>query len=531
MSINIKAATRRGRYCGCLTGVIGFALLAPGLVHAEQQPFVRMGWNARVQQRFMHAPTFDFSPMAKAEQYRATLKAEHTLTQVLYCKTPRFELEAIWERLPRGRDIQVTVEALDKQDKVLGTVDFVFKKKVPFTGLTLPRQSDYRRAGLRCADFMADTMAGRRAELRSFAVKPGGVHGWPGLFYSAQIRLMATAARHGPSDKRDEYLRHAHVFTDWLIEHSTPTDWAWPNVPPTQEIHGKHELIQPSRVGLLGEAYLDLVAVQPSDKVLSAAMRMADTLKKRQLPEGRWPFRINARTGETVIDYTSDQIEIVVFLERLMKEHGRADLKETIDRAVRWTLDNPATNYRWEGQYDDMAGFEPYQGLEWYDTGFFILYLLRNAEDDESYVPLARELMRYIDDQFIVWAFSPRYITPAALEQYNCYQFVDYSIAHYIKICMGFHRTTGESIWLDKARVMANTLTNLQHPDGWFACQHPTHKGDPDHPGTLGEIQFVADWGPNYLPNCSAYSAEMLIRFNTYLEKVEPACRPDQGGE
>jgi hypothetical protein len=449
------------------------------------------------------------------------MTAEYTLTQTLTVEKPRFDLASIWARLPRARMINVTVEAIDEQNKAVAAHEFTFKKKIPFTGLTLPQQSGYREAGLRSAAFLNDILTGERKEPRSFTVKPGGTHGWPGLFYSAQIRLGAVCAQYGPEEKADRYIQHATTFTDWLIEHNSPKDWAWPQCPPTQTIRAPHELLQPARLGLIGEAYLDLLKVKHHPKVLDAAMKMADALKANQLPEGRWPFRVNARTGETVIDYTSDQIEIVTFLERLMNNHGRRDLKQTIDRAVQWTLDNPATNYRWEGQYDDMAGFEPYQGLEWYDTGFFILYLLRNVDDSPRYLSLARELMHYIDDQFIIWAFSPEYITPAALEQYNCYQFVDYSIAHYIRICIGFHRVTGEDIWLDKAKVMANTLTNLQHPEGWFACQHPTHQGDPDKPGTLGKIQFIADWGPNFLPNCTAYTAEILIRFDHYLQQVE----------
>lgn len=497
-------------------------LALAGLASAGQVAFERTGWTARTKQLFEHPPVFEFTTVPGAVSYHFTITGPDGRAETRETVLPRVDLNTLWPDLPPTGEFTLEAQARSKElDKALAVLSLTFTKKEPFQGKSLPKKTDYRDAGFKCVQFMMDTLAGRREELRSFAVKPGGVHGWPGLFYSAQIRLLATGATFGSAEIRQEAITHIATFTDWLIQRNSPEDWAWPNCPPTQSIHGENTVIQPARLGLLGEAYLDAYAVNHDPRVLDAAMKMADTLKARQKPVGRWPFRVNAQTGETVIDYTSDQVEVVTFLERLIADHGRADLQPTVDRAVTWTLANPARTYRWEGQYDDMAGFDPYQGLEWYDTGFFILYLLRHADELNGYQGLAEDLLRYIEDQFIVWGFSPEYITPGALEQYNCYQFVDYSIAHYIRICMGFHRATGNNVYLRKAKVMANTLTQLQHPDGWFACQHPTHAGDASKPGQLGTIQWRPKWGLNYLPNCSAYAAEMLIRFDAYLRTLE----------
>ena len=493
--------------------------------------FVRTGWNSRVKQVFMHPPVFSFSAVEKAASYRCAVNwktGREQFQEVVESKIPCLPLESTWGRLPRSGKFQVTVEALDHGRKPLGEVKFEFRRKLPFEGIMLPQRLKYIDSGLRCAEFMMETLSGTRAELREYAVKPGGERGWPGLFYSAQIRLLVAYAKHSPSEKAGEAQRHARTFTDWLVERTSPSHWVWPHCPPTQGIsHIKAFAggLQPSRLGLLGEAFLDFLEVMKDKRLLDATMKMADTLKARQLPEGRWPFRVNAETGKIISDYTSDQIEIIMFLERLIEDYGRRDLQKTVDGAVQWTLENPCRDYLWQGQYDDMGGFAPYEGLEWYDTGFFILYLLRHAEETDGYLQIAGELMRYIDDQFIEWGLSREYVTPSAREQYNCYQFVDYSVAHYIRICIGFHRTTSDDTYLKKAQVMANTLTNLQHPDGWFACQHATHTAQAGEPGILGEVQFRAEFGINFLPNCSAYAAEMLIRLDDYLAQGKEAKR------
>lgn len=482
--------------------------------------FRRMGWNSQTKQMFMHPPVFSCSALPGAASYRLTVTSAHGLQQVVESVTPQFSLEPIWEELPKGEDFRVSALALDRSGQTRGEVQFTFQKKLPFEGMTLPPRCAYLAAGLKCVDFLMDTLSGKREELRVYEVKPGGKAGWPGLFYSAQIRLLALCAKQGLRENTEETLSGASTFTDWLMAHTSPSDWAWPHCPPTQDIHGATTVIQPSRLGMLGDAYLDLLEVKEDKRLLDATLKMADTLKARQLPDGRWPFRVDAKTGQTLIDYTSDQIEIVIFLERLMADYGRNDLQSSVDRAVQWTLEGPCKNYRWEGQYDDMAGFEPYQGLEWLDTGLVILYLLRHQSESKDYLPMAQDLLQYVDDQFIEWGFSPVFITPSAREQYNCYEFIDYSVAHYIKICIGFHQATGDDTYLEKAKVMANTLTNLQHPDGWFACQNATHRGDAAKPGILGEVQFETSWGINYLPNCSAYAAEMLIRLVAYLRQA-----------
>ncbi|MCX7597740.1 MAG: hypothetical protein N2512_02570 [Armatimonadetes bacterium] len=483
--------------------------------------FRRVGWNTLTKQIFMHPPVFSFSTVPEAASYQLSVSSANGEQHVLVSATPEFSLESIWERLPAGEDFRVDAIALDRSGETLGQVQFTFYKKLPFEGKTLPPRSDYLAAGFKCAEFMMDTLAGRRAELCDYAVKPGGKAGWPGLFYSAQIRLLALYARLGPPERREEALRGISAFTDWLLARTSPEDWAWPHCPPTQDIHGSDPVIQPSRLGMLGDAFLDALEVKYDKRLLDATLKMAETLKARQLPDGRWPFRVDARTGQTIIDYTSDQIEVALFLDRLITDYGRNDLQDTVDRAIHWMIENPCKNYRWENQYDDMGGFEPYQGLEWLDTGFMIVYLLRHRNESNSYLSMAHDLLRYIDDQFIEWRFSPTFVMPSAREQYACYSVIDYHVAHYIKICLAFHQATGDDTYLEKAKVMGNTLTNLQHPDGWFACQDAKHTGDPSKPGVVGEVQFTESWGPNYLPNCSAYAGEMLMRLGEYLRQAE----------
>jgi maltose/maltodextrin transport system substrate-binding protein len=265
---------------------------------------------------------------------------------------------------------------------------------------------------------------------------------------------------------------------------------------------------------MAGMAYLDLYAVTQDKVWLDAATCIATTLKKNQMPEGRWPFRVEAETGKVLEDYTSDQAEAIILLDELVLNHDRKDLQGTLDKAVQWMLENPCKTFQWQQQWDDVGTNPPYKNLEHYDTGLFIEYLLRHATPQNNYETVAKNLVRYIEDQFVEWEPVGNQITPGVREQYCCYPVIDWHCAHFIRVCMNFHARAHDEVWLKKARAIADTLTVIQHPSGFY----PTwmnHKPSKDAPGELKDINYAGLW-----PNCSSYSAEMLLRLGEYVKGV-----------
>ena len=338
----------------------------------------RVDWAHHAKQLFMHPPTFRFSDVSGAVNYRLRVSHDARSIGSIESRTPAFETEQLWAQLSARTVYDANVQAIGTRGEILGETGFSFQKKSSFSGRSLPQRCEYRAAGANYAIFVVETLAGRRKELRTYSIKPDGESGWPGLFYSAQIRLLVAYAKHCCSGDDKVALSGARTFVDWLVQHSYPQDWQWSSCPPTQEIHPIDYVLQPSRLGLIGDALLDFVDVTGDRSAFEKALKIAEALEKNQHDDGRWPFRVNGRSGETIIDYTSDQIGAARFLDRLVRDYQRDEFSDAVDHAVKWTLDNPCTNFRWEGQYDDMAGFEPYHGLEWYDTGFVIMYLLHH---------------------------------------------------------------------------------------------------------------------------------------------------------
>jgi maltose/maltodextrin transport system substrate-binding protein len=153
----------------------------------------------------------------------------------------------------------------------------------------------------------------------------------------------------------EQSLAQAKKYGQDMLKGSTAADWVYANVPMSHN----PKVFQVARGGMAGMAYLDLYTATQDKTWLDAATRIAATLKKNQLPEGRWPFRVDPQTGKVLEDYTSDQSEAILLLDDLVRNHGQKDLQDTIDKAVRWMLENPCKTFQWQQQWDDVEIKKP----------------------------------------------------------------------------------------------------------------------------------------------------------------------------
>jgi len=463
----------------------------------------RTGWN-QYARRFMFSPTFEVVPPSGAAAFVCTISTAGEERRA-ESAGPRVSLAEIWEALPAGNKYAGSIEALDARGSPIGRTDLGFFKVACFAGGYRPAKCDYVVSGRKCADYVLTTLADWQGDAAPKDVR------YPALFYAAYVRLLLTDAELGPGTEkaRQELLIAARIGRR-LIETGTPQDWAYANMPLSHD----RKVLQVCRTAMVGLAYLELAAATGEEAFLEAATRVAETLRKTQLPEGRWHFRVDPQSGKMLEDYTSDQAEAIFFLDELIRRHGQRQWTAVRDRAVRWMLENPVKTGHWQQQWDDVPAQPPYRNLEFYDTVFFALYLLRHADQQNDYLRIAGELFRYVEDQFVLWenSFDRSFVAPGVLEQYLCYKPIDWHAAHFIRLCQAMHQATGDELYLRKACALADTLTAVQHAAGYYPTwmtQQPTSQ-----PAELGQINYGDLW-----PNCMSYTAETMIKFGRYLQK------------
>ena len=94
---------------------------------------------------------------------------------------------------------------------------------------------------------------------------------------------------------------------------------------------------------------------------------------------------------------------VIIFLDRLHRQYGIEGFVETHDAAFAWLLANPVETFAWEAQFEDTRPRARYRNLAHLEPAFIARHLFEHYADDEELVLLARELLLFAEDQFVIW--------------------------------------------------------------------------------------------------------------------------------
>ena len=270
-------------------------------------------------------------------------------------------------------------------------------------------------------------------------------------------------------------------------------------------------MIYPSYVG---KSYLLLEEKVKNQKYLDAAIKIGEFYLKTVKLNGSWNLIIDAETGETVSDNSCDPLtNIVPFLELLYERTGDEKWKTLSDNAISFIERDRLPRYDWEGQFEDSGLSANYSNLTHYGPAALAMYYAKHYSDDEEKMKIAEDLVRYIEDQFVVWNRpapwckdcddTSMWPVPCALEQYNWYVPIDASAANVINTFVAMYKAGRGELYLAKARALADTITRVQHEDGMI----PTHWMDEK---TLK--------GHNFWVNCLIATANAVLALSELTE-------------
>ena len=162
------------------------------------------------------------------------------------------------------------------------------------------------------------------------------------------------------------------------------------------------------------------------------------------------------------------------------------------DRAFGYVLNGPVKTWNWDGQFEDMDPMPPYKNLQ---KGCAVDTALRFFA--QGRVAEGCELVDWCEDQFVVWSAPihnmdwKHWKTPTALEQYDYYTPIDASMGDMIGAFAAAYKATGNSLYLEKAKALADNITRNQRADGTIPTYFDSRKG--------------SDW-----VNCMIYVADRL---------------------
>jgi hypothetical protein len=275
----------------------------------------------------------------------------------------------------------------------------------------------------------------------------------------------------------EKALRLARVAADWALEHRLPKDGALPLFPYSTISRGKFiGGIEADRVNLLraswiGLSLVHLYEVTHDPKYLEYARHIAEVTVRFQAADGSFPYRLNPKTGEVTESFCTGAIQFALLVEALMPHGIDPQLQLAGERAIDWMIADPAQTNHWQGGYEDVGEFRPYQNLTHWETQMLIQYLCRNRDHDPDYVPLAKRLNRFVEDQFVLFgpdseAHPVPIKGPLVFEQFACWWPMEGHAGYWIQTLIALHRATGDASYLDKARAAANAISAQQFEDG-----------------------------------------------------------------
>ena len=490
-------------------------------------------WNVESSQ-FMYVPAFHFTAIRDRHRYRYTATDEQGGVHEFEANDCCSLLTPIWAELPEGV-VRLVVTALNEDGSdyaVVGARTFV--RLAPFPEDTPPAICSYKECAVK---------AYRYAMSAGF-IKHWLEYGEPDPYYdlntypskmiSALVDAMITYAKLCPDDASDA-MKVAVSAADYLIRITPRGDDPLADVPPTYYLgfcpdpekygvitpnwhaaaahNGTVMMIYPAHAG---QMYLKLEKATGDKKYLCEAIKIGEYYLKTVEPNGSWYLVRSCKTGEPVTENYVAPIEVVVpFLSGLYERTGDERFKTLCDNAVKYVFDTQLSSYNWEGQFEDSPLSTNYINLTHYAPVALAMYLSEHKKDEKS-IELAKELMRFAEDQFVVWKRpypwrhatpdgstpydTSLWHTPAALEQYGWYVPIDASTSNLALGFLSLYRAGCGDLYLAKARALTDQLTRVQHADGKI----PTHWMNT--PGAEANFWF----------NCMFYSCHTLSVMSDY---------------
>ena len=304
---------------------------------------------------------------------------------------------------------------------------------------------------------------------------------YPAFHHALAIRTFIGYWRYA---KDARALAEAVKLADWNIAHSTPSDWAYGNLPYSTFQEKKpggfrdKTGLMPDKAAIMALAYLQLHEATREGRFLQAAEAIGMTLRLRQRPNGTWPFRVDPKTEKVIEDYSSSVIYAVMLFEALDKRNGNHHYQTNRDLAWQWLLNGPIKNKDFRGFYEDIP--DTPSNRTNYDCLDTIRYLLANRADTNGYLDMARDLNAWIEKTFLdkIKGFEP---AVGIREQLACNVVMGIHSLNWASMLLDLSQATGDAKMRQRATQTANYITYYLQPDNrivvgftfnqwWYSC-------------------------------------------------------------
>ncbi len=347
------------------------------------------------------------------------------------------------------------------------------------------------------------------------------------------------------------YIQIVRDCLNHMLQHgTTPLDWPWSFCPyasadpatftyegATQWENTGHRgdglhCLEPDKIGEMGIAYLKFFELTEEPKYMIAALHCADALVKhvRNVNEDSmgspvrspWPFRVNARTGMVIDEYTSNVIETVRLFDELLRIRDKIKLnpsrveayQKTRDYAWDWMFSQvgPMKTYVWNGYFEDVQS-DPYLKNRVQITPMETArYILKHPETDPDWKTHIPALLSWVATVFATPGMD------AIREQLWCFEPMGSHTSRYASICALWYEKTGDPAYKEKAFHFFNLATYMCEDNG-FVWTGPFWTKSWFSDGYSDYIRHFME-GMGAVPEWASKDEDHLLRSSSVVQRI-----------
>jgi maltose/maltodextrin transport system substrate-binding protein len=445
-------------------------------------------WNGYAK-RFIYAPAFNYKSIPHAARYRYEIFClSDSSTYTFENRTPYASLSPVWGKMPVSYfNLKVTGISVNGDSLGLAGSGHYYHAAF-FDGPYYKPVMPYDSSAMIALDHLMHAGYVNYWLIHQAPDPNYENYKYPNKMYGALISGAVAYAKLKPnSSEAIRAKKIAVIVANRLMEISFPKGSPWEYCPPTYygewiaKTKGDLPYIRldnfmPFSAVEAGNAYLDLYDITHHKKYLVAAELIARTFLKNQLDNGSWYLFVKHATGEPTSKNILIPTMIINYFDRLRRDYGVKGLEAATNKSFNYIMNGPVKTYNWHGQFEDVGSRPPYSDQSKTQACELAIYLFKNGKNNPYYLKLAEELLRFTEDQFVIWS-NPRHIpgwpnqpgrntetwvTPCATEQYLYWMPVNISSMFVAKTYWYAYTATGKEIYLAKARTLANAMTLVQ---------------------------------------------------------------------
>ena len=299
---------------------------------------------------------------------------------------------------------------------------------------------------------------------------------WPDNPAGKFAWAVTTLLKYYPYSGDASCIQIVRTMLDRLWEYRTPSHYDWPDVPYASAHPGTGIYFgaradgvyatEPDKIAQVARAYIDFYELTGKKKYLEIGSRCAEVLASKIRPgdeaHSPWPFRVDARDGKIIEEYTAHMIPAIRLFDELI-HLGETRYQSVRKRVWDWIEKYPLKNNVWKGHFEDIRLDSANENRDQLSPLEAARYILQNKEQFPNWKETVKRLIDWVKETL---GGHPFFTAIPIHEQKFCYFPMGSHTARFANLSALYAEQTGDVAYKEQAIRSFNWASYMANDDG-----------------------------------------------------------------